>query len=63
MLETWSLVRKYTRISSFGKYTFQYQEPLNFADASIFFCKKLAFFDKNSTFTQSKSMALLLEIC
>ena len=32
MLETWNLLRTYTRICSFRKYTFQYQNPLNFAD-------------------------------
>ena len=38
-LETWNLVRKYTHICSFRKYTFYYQDPLNFADVSISFVK------------------------
>ena len=52
ILETWNLVRKYRHICSFRKYTFWYQDLLNFA---VFFCKKSAFFGKNSTFTQSNS--------
>ena len=43
-------------LRSFRKYTFQYPDPLYFADVSIFFCKKSAFFSRNSTFTQSNSM-------
>ena len=39
MLETWNLVRKYTHICSFRKYTFCYKGPVNFADASIFLQK------------------------
>ena len=46
MLETSNLVRKCTLIFSFRKYTFQYQDYLNFADVSIF-CKKSAFFYQN----------------
>ena len=61
MLETWNLVRKYTHIFSFSKYTFQYLDPLNSADVSIF-CKKSAFFGNNSTFTQSNSVRAVLEI-
>ena len=38
-LETRNLVRKYTHIFSFRKYTFYYQDPLNFADVSIFLQK------------------------
>ena len=54
MLETWNLIRKYKHICSFRKYTVKYQDPLNFADVSIFLQKKLAFLlGKNSTFTQS----------
>ena len=60
-LETSNLARKYKHICSFRKYTFQYQGPLNFADVSIF-CKKSAFFGKNSTFTQSKSVRAVLDI-
>ena len=48
MPETWNLVRKYTYTCSFRKYTFQCQNTLNFADASIF--------GKNGTFTQSNSV-------
>ena len=54
MPETSYLARKYTHIRSFRKYTFQYQDPLNSVDVSIF-DKKSAFFGKNSTFTQSNS--------
>ena len=56
-LETWNVVRKYAHICSFRKYTFQYQGPLHLADVSIF-CKKSAFFDKNSAFTQSRELCL-----
>ena len=43
MLEIWNLVRKYTHIWNFRRYKFHYQEPLNFADVSIFLLKS-AFF-------------------
>ena len=46
MLETSSLLRKYTHICSFGKYTFYYQDPLNFADGSIFSQKIIIFWQK-----------------
>ena len=46
MLETWNFVRKFTRICSFRKYTFQYQGFLNFADVSIFFAKNQHFLAK-----------------
>ena len=62
MVETWNLGRKYAHIFSFRKYTFQYQEPLNFVDVSIFLQKFSAFFGKNNTFTQSDSVRALLEI-
>ena len=42
------------------KYTFQYQQLLNFADVTIF-CRKSAFFVEISTFTQSNSMRAVLE--
>ena len=51
-LETWNLVCKHTHVFSFRKYTFQYKDTLNFADAS----KKSTFFGKNSKFTQSDSV-------
>ena len=47
MLETSNLTRKYTYIFSFRKYDFYYQGSLNFADDSIAFAKKSAFFGKN----------------
>ena len=50
-----TLARKYTHICSFRKYTFQFQEPVNFAGISTF-CKK------RSTFTQSNSVRAVLEI-
>ena len=62
MLETCNLVRKYTYICSFRKYTIQYQDFPNFADVSIFLQKNPAFFSKNSTFTQSNSVTAVLEI-
>ena len=37
------LASKYTHIRSFRKFTFYYQDLLNFADVSIFFLIKLAF--------------------
>ena len=46
MLETSSLARKYTHISSFRKYTFQYQGFLNFADVSLFLQKISVFWPK-----------------
>ena len=36
MLENWNLVRKYTHICSFRKFTFNYQAPLNFAFLASF---------------------------
>ena len=51
MLETSNLTRKYTYIFSFRIYNFYYQESLNFADGSIFFAKKSAFFWQKYTFT------------
>ena len=36
MLETWHLVCKYTQISNFRKYIFQYQGSPDFDDISIF---------------------------
>ena len=39
MLETWNLLRKYTHIFSFRKYTFYYQDPHDFADVSNFLQK------------------------
>ena len=44
-LETSNLASKYTHIRNFRKFTFQYQDSLNFADVSIF-CKKSAFLAK-----------------
>ena len=44
ILETSNLVRKYTHICSFKKYTFQYYGLSNFADVSICFCKKVSIF-------------------
>ena len=47
MWEAWNLVRKYTDTCSFRKRTFQYQEPLNFDDVSIFdFAKNQHFLAK-----------------
>ena len=34
---------------------------LNFPEVSIFFCKKLAFLGKNSTFTQTNSTRVVLK--
>ena len=41
ILENWNLVYKYTHTCGFIKYTFKYQNHLNFADVSIF-CKKIS---------------------
>ena len=46
MLETLNLTRKYTFISSFRKYIFQYQGTANFADVSIFLAKIQCFLAK-----------------
>ena len=46
MIETQNLVRKYTHIFSFRKYTTWYQDPLSFTDVSIFFSKILHFLAK-----------------
>ena len=46
VLETWNLVRKFTHICSFRKYTFEYQGLLNFAEVSIFFAKNQHFLAK-----------------
>ena len=39
MLETSNLTHKYRHIYSLRKCTFQYQDPLNFADVNIFWPK------------------------
>ena len=59
-LETSTLARMYTPIFSFRKYTFYCLGTLNFADVSIFFCKKSTFFVQKSTFTQSN---IVWELC
>ena len=52
MLQTSNLARMCTPIYSFGKYTFQCLDPLNFADVSIFlqkvgaFCPKIYLYSK-----------------
>ena len=46
MLETSNLVRKYTHKSSFRKYTFRCQDPLDFADVSISFAEDQHFLAK-----------------
>ena len=54
MLETSNLARKYTRICSFRKFTFSYQNCLNFADASIFLQKKQCLLAKIVSFVKTK---------
>ena len=61
MLETCNLVWKYTHLCSFGILTFKYQDPVHFADVSIFF-KNTSFFGRNSTSTQSNIMKAVFEI-
>ena len=56
MLETWNMVRKYTPIYSFRKYTFWSQGPLNFADVSLFY-KNSAFFLKNKIYKYMSSIS------
>ena len=46
MLEPWNFVRKFTHICSVREFTFQYEDPLNFADVSIFFAKNQDFLEK-----------------
>ena len=55
MLETSDLGRKCTPICSFRKYTFQYLDPLNFADVSIFFAKNQRFLSKKYSQQQCES--------
>ena len=62
MLETSNLACQDALICNSRKYTFKCLGPLNFADVSIFFLKKLAFFAKKSTFMQSNSVRAALEI-
>ena len=45
MLETWNLVCESINLCSFRKHTFQCQDPLDFADVSMF-CKKRDFLTK-----------------
>ena len=61
MLETSNLARKYRHICSFRKYSFYFQDPLNFVDVSIFL-PKISVFGQNSTFTQSNSVRAVFEI-
>ena len=49
MIQTSNLVPKYKYICGFKKYTFQYQDPLTFADVSIF-CKKISIVCKRKYF-------------
>ena len=58
-LETWYIN---THICSFRKYTFQYQDLLNFTDVSIFLTKNQHFFAKYVASIQSNSMKVVLEI-
>ena len=58
-LETWNFARKYTHKCSFKNYISQYQDPLNSADASIFW-QKFTIFGKNSIFTQNNSVRAVL---
>ena len=46
MLETLNLARKYTLISSFRKYIFQYQGTANFTDVSFLWQKISVFLAK-----------------
>ena len=55
------MVRKYTHIRSFRKYTFKYQGSLILL-MSAFSFKKLAIFGKNITFFQNNSVRTVLEI-
>ena len=54
VLETYNLVRKYTHICSFRKYTFWYQGPLNFNDVSIFLQKISIFWQKLYLYSKQK---------
>ena len=56
------MLRKYTDISSFRKYTFQYQDLLILLTSGFFFAESQRFFGKNSIFTQSSRMRALLEL-
>ena len=61
MLETWDLVRKYTYYVVSENIPFG-TKTLLILLISTFFCKKSAFFGKNSTFTQSNIVRAVLEI-
>ena len=61
MLETWNLVREYTHKFSLRKYIFLVPRPSYFCWCQDF-CKKISFFGKNSTFTESNSVRAVLEI-
>ena len=61
MLKTYNLARKYTTISSFKKYNFQYLGPLNFAGVSIF-CKKSAFFGKKYLYSKEQCESCVRDI-
>ena len=56
MLENRNLVHKYKHICSLRKYTFQYHDPLNFADFGIFLSKNQHFFGKNNTFIVNENV-------
>ena len=61
MLETSNLARKYTHMNEVSDIPFSTKVVLILL-MSAFFCKKSAFFGKNSTFTQSNIVRAILEI-
>ena len=54
MIETQNLVRKYTHIFSFRKYTTWYQDPLSFTDVSIFLQKLCIFWQKQYLYSKQQ---------
>ena len=62
MLEVWNLVRKYAHILDSGYITFSIKTPSILLMPALF-CKRSTIFGKNSTFTQSNSMRVMLDLC
>ena len=61
MLKTWNLVRKYTHICSFRKYTISYQESINFADYNIFL-QKLYLYSKQQYKSYVRDFSVMFSV-
>ena len=62
VLQTWNLFRKYTHKFSSRKCIFTTKAFLTLLMSDFIFYKKSAVFEKSSTFTQSNSLKVVLEI-